>query len=440
MDTLKKKLKNSKLSPAFYPSIFLVGSAAVLGLCNNRLLVRIFKTIFDRSLDHLGWIYQIMMMITLFLSVVLTFSSRGSIKIGGKEAKPLYSFGSWFAMSLTGGIATGIIVYGVSEPVIYFQNIFGELEQTGISPGTETAGIFSLSRCFYHWSFVPYTAFAFIGVLTAVLHFNCHKRLSVSSTLLPLFGKQESGKFWERIVDTIAIAAIAFGLAGTLGSGMLLIQSGLQIQYHISPGAGVLLLICALFVLLYLTASVKGIQKGIKGLAELNTKIFYFLMIFVFITGARLFTLDLMTSSLGYWGQNFFSWGLDPGILSGEPLVKWWTLQNWCFYFCYAPITGIFLAQISYGHTIREFMFINWILPSVFTILWFSVWGGNGIYMEMSHTASISQVIASSGATTGLWEFLRHIPLGQIFIPVVLITLIISFSTAADGLVNSIFC
>lgn len=434
----KNETGKNKLAPAFYPSILIIGSAAILGICNNQLLVRIFKNIFNKSLDRLGWIYQLMMLATFIIVTVITFSSKGRIRIGGKDAVPKYSFGSWFAMSLTGGIATGIIVYGVSEPMIYFQNIFGELERTGIKPGTVEAGIFSLSRCFYNWSFIPYTTFALVGVLIALLYFNYHQRLSVSSTLFPLFGKKVTGKFWERIIDTIAIIAIALGLAGTLGSGMLLIQSGLEIQYSVTPSALVLLGICVLFAIIYLTASVKGINNGIKRLAEWNTKIFYFLMLVVFLTGAKIFVCNLLTASLGSWGQNFLSWGLDPGLTGGEALVKWWTLQNWCFYFCYAPMTGIFLAQISYGHTVREFMVVNWILPSVFTIIWFTIWGGNGIAMEMSHTADISQAIASSGATAGLWEFLSHIPLGGLFIPIVLVTLVISFSTAADGLVTSI--
>jgi choline-glycine betaine transporter len=138
------------------------------------------------------------------------------------------------------------------------------------------------------------------------------------------------------------------------------------------------------------------------------------------------------------WLQNFWGWGLDPIDVGGEALVMWWTLYDWAIWIAYAPLMGIFLAVISYGRTIREFMVINWILPSIFSILWFGVWGSTALYWQQEGQLDLIGTIQQSGAVSGLWAFLAHMPLGFIFIPIVMITLVLSFSTAADSMTRTI--
>lgn len=426
-----------KPAPAFYFAVVIVGLAAITGLVNNELLVEIFHRIFDISLEHLGWVYQLMMMASLIVVTLITFSRAGSIRIGGKDAVPKYSFGSWFAMTLTGGIATGIIVGGVSEPITYFENLYGELDALGIEAGSTQAGIFAISRCFYHWGLVPYSTFALVGVTIAVVYFNYHKRLSISSTLVPLFGSWANRKGPECLIDTISLIAISLGLAGSLGNGIVLIQSGLQIQYGLSGSPKLMLLICCAFVFIYMADALTGIEKGIRFTANANTYLFYFLMLVVFLLGPKTQLFQLMLSAIGNWLDQFWQWGFDSGLVGGEPLVKWWTLQTFCFYFCYAPTTGIFLAQISYGRTVREFMLVNWLLPSAFVTIWFTIWGGNAIAMDAAGTAQIGKTILESGSASGLWELLRHIPFSQILVPLLLVVMVLSFSTAADSLVNA---
>jgi len=428
--------KKALRSKVFWPSFIIIGGAALLGIINNQLLSSIAQSVFSGSLRSFGWLYQIISVVSLILVLVVTFSKFGGIRIGGKEAKPKFSFPSWFAMALTGGIATGVITYGVNEPIIYLGNIYGEMNQTGIEPGTQEAIFFSLARCFYNWTFFPYAMYSLCGLLGAYLFFNKKQPLTVTSTLRPLFGPKVENFDW--LIDTLALLAIALGLASSLGAGLTLVGAGIEIAYGIPQGIPVWLALGAVTCILYTSASYLGLDKGIKMLADLNSKIFYFLLIFIFILGPTLYILRTSTAGLAWWFDNFWIWALDPIDIGGEALVMWWTLYDWAIWIAYAPLMGLFLALISYGRTIRQFMVINWILPSVFGLIWFGIWGGTAIEWQSTGAVDLVGAIKTSGAVAGLWAFLQNLPLSTILVPLVMVTLIISFATAADVMTTTI--
>ncbi|WP_400161963.1 BCCT family transporter [Brevibacillus sp. TJ4] len=422
----------------FWPAFLVVGGGALLGIVNNQLLTDISMNGFLASLRGLGWLYQIVSIVALLIVVIVTFSKIGNIRLGGEDAKAKYSFGTWFAMALSGGIATGVVTYGVNEPIIYFANIYGEMENTGVTPGTPLAAIYAMGRSFYNWSFIPYAMYSLSGLIAAYLYFNRKQSLSVTSTLTPLFGAKVQKGIWTSIIDTLAVLAIALGLASSLGAGLALIGSGIEATYGIKQGPmmwlGLTFLITATFTL----SALKGLDNGIRRLSNINAKVFYILLIALVIIGPTLYMLRTSTAGMAYWLQNFWGWGLDPIDLGGEALVMWWTLYDWAIWIAYAPLMGIFLAVISHGRTIREFMIVNWILPSVFGLIWFGVWGGTALYWQQNNIVDLAATIKASGAVAGLWAFLANLPLGAIIIPVVMLTLILSFATAADSMVRTI--
>ncbi|MDD7371165.1 MAG: BCCT family transporter, partial [Firmicutes bacterium] len=212
----------------FIPCFIVIGGAALLGIINNEWLTAVTSGIFGWSLSNFGWLYQIVAMVTLIVAFLLTFSKVGKIRFGGPDAKSKYSFGSWFAMTLTGGIATGLITYGVNEVLIYFGNIYGELDGYGIQPLSDEAGYFAMGRCFYNWTFIPYAMYALSGVIIAYMYFNRKKELSVAASLTPLFGDKITTGVWKAIIDTLSVLAIALGLAASLGAGLALIGTGLS--------------------------------------------------------------------------------------------------------------------------------------------------------------------------------------------------------------------
>ena len=428
--------KKSIRTEVFVPSFVIIGGATLLGIFNNALLTKVASATFDWSLSSWGWLYQLISVAALILITVITFSKFGNIRIGGKDAKPQHSFYAWFAMALTGVIATGIITYGVNEPIIYLGNIYGEVTALGFKPGDPELVWFSLGRCFYNWTFFPYAMYCISGILSAYLYFNKKRPLTVTASLEPLFGDKIHKFTW--LVDNLALLAIVLGLASSLGAGLALIGSGIETAWGYKQSPLIWFIVAAIITVMFTVASYVGLDKGIKRLADFNSKIFFILLIFLIIMGPTLYILRTTTAGLGYWLQNFWIWALDPGDMAGDALVKWWTLYDWAIWIAYAPLMGLFLAMISYGRTIREFMIVNWILPCVFGILWFGVWGSTAISWQLEGKVDIIKAITSSGAVAGLWVFLEALPLGKIIVPIVMVTLMLSFATAADVMTTTI--
>lgn len=437
---MKKVELNSKATRwnVFIPCFLVIGGAAILGVVNNEWLTNVMNAIFSWSLGNFSWLYQLVAMVTLVLVCLLTFTKIGKIRLGGPDAKSKYSFGSWFAMTLTGGIATGLITYGVNEVLIYFGNIYGELDGFGIEAYSQEAAFFSMGRCFYNWTIVPYAMYALSGVIIAYMYFNRKKELSVAASLTPLFGEKVTNSFWKCLIDTLSVLAIALGLAASLGAGLALIGTGLSSAYGVEQGPFVWFILTAIITAIFTVASITGIDKGIKWLANMTSKIFYVLLILLFIIGPTVYILNVANVGLGYWLDRFWTWGFDPALAGGSALVTWWTMYDWAIWIAYAPLMGIFFAIIAYGRTIRQFLIINWLLPATFGFVWFSVWGGTALDWQMSGKADIISAIQQGGAVSGIWEFLKNVPLGAILIPVIIITLIAAFSTTADTMSTTI--
>lgn len=422
----------------FIPCFLVIGGAALLGVVNNSWLTTVTSAVFGWSLENFGWLYQWVALGTLILITLLAFSPVGKIRFGGPHAKAKFSFGAWFAMTLTGGIATGLITYGVNEPIIYYGNIYKELDGFGIAPYSQDAAFFALGRCFYNWTFIPYAMYALSGVIIAYMYYNRKKELSVAASLTPLFGERVTQGFWRAAIDTLSVLAIALGLAASLGAGLALAGTGLTAAYGIQQGPAVWFILTAIITATFTVASVMGIDRGIKWLANMTTKIFYLLLFALVIIGPTVYILNMANVGLGYWLDRFWTWGLDPYIAGGKPLVTWWTMYDWAIWIAYAPLMGIFFAIIAYGRTIKQFLLINWVLPAVFGFVWFSVWGGTALKWQMDGVVDIVKSIQDGGAVSGIWYFLQAIPMGKILVPVIIITLIAAFSTTADTMSTTI--
>lgn len=429
----KKKYKVRKA--IFYPAIAFFAVAGIIGLVNNEWLTATSADVFSWTLSTWGWLFQWISIVCLILVAVLTFSRYGDIRIGGKDAKPKSSFMTWFFMALTGGIATGLTTWAVNEPLVYYGNIYGELDKVGIKPFTEQAEVFAMGRVFYNWSFIPYAMYVMTGLLTAYTFFNLKGKLSVSATLKPILGKHVENKAVMNVIDFLSLLSIALGLTSGLTMCITLAATGLQVGYGVEPTTTLFVGLGILITILFTTSSYLGMDKGMKRIADLNGKIYYALLILLIVVGPTIYILDTTTNGMGAWLNNFWSWGLDNANVGGDALVKWWTLFDWALWIAYAPVMGIFIAIISYGRTIREFMIVNWLLPSVFGIVWFGVWGSTAIYWQKEGVVDLVGAIQESGAVAGLWVFLQNLPfgLGVVIVPVMIFLVVVSFTTAADA-------
>lgn len=424
----------------FIPSFIVIAGAAIMGLLNNDKLASWSNLFFSWSLDSFGWLYQLVVTGTCLLVIYMMVSKIGSVRFGGEKAKPKYPFWVWFAMTLTGGVATGIVTWGVNEPLIYLGNVYGELDGYGIAPFSNEAAIFALARSFHNWTILPYSIYALAGVLIAYVYFNKREPLTVTSTLKPLFGDKVMKGLGAGVVDTLSLLAVALGLTSGVTMCIILLTSGLNFAYGVPLSLGLFIGIGIFVIVCFTMSTYIGIDRGIKVLGNLNAYFYYGLLILLVVTGPIYFLLNYSTTALGVWLQNFWSWSLDTGVTGGKPLVQSWTLFDWAIWIAYAPVTGIFLGMIAYGRTIREFLIVNFILPAVFGVLWFAIWGGTAMNMQLTGAVDLVGTLKASNAVNALWQFLQNMPfhLGWIIVPVNLFVILISFVTAADAASNNV--
>ncbi len=423
----------------FIPSFGIVLLAGIIGLVNNEWLISFFQGAFEGAYANFGWLYQLITLALVILCCFMAFTRVGNIRIGGKDAKPKYSFWSWFAMSLTGGIGASLVSSSISQPITFFEGIWGELDGYGIEPGSVEAALFALGRTFHEWSFYPYAFYGVCGVSIAYVCYNMHKPVNVSSSLVPLLGDRANKKGVSAVVDAVAVLSLALALVGTLGTFIGLATSCMKNVYSIEPTKLMMLGIMFITTVIYLISSVSGVDKGIKFFANLNFRFYIFLMvIFVIFGGSIARILSESVTALGYWIQNLPLWTFDTGEVGGPGLIKWWTIYNWMFWMAFAPVTGIFLAQLSYGHTIRETLIVNWIMPSVFAIIWMTIFGGVAIDMQTSGVVDLAAEMAENGTYVAIWSVLKNLPFSQVLIPITLFIMLISFTTSADNSVTVI--
>ena len=194
----------------------------------------------------------------------------------------------------------------LNEPIIYFGNIYGELTQSGVESLAPMTAIYAIARCFYNWTFIPYAMYSLCGLIVAYMYFNKKKSLSVTSTLIPLFGEKITKGIWPNIIDTLSLLAIALGLASSLGAGLALVGSGIELSYGIKQGPIVWLVLSVIVTATFTVASYLGVDKGIRWLADFNSKIFYVLLGFLFLVGPTLYILELLQQ---VWHIGFKTFG-----------------------------------------------------------------------------------------------------------------------------------
>ncbi|RVU55351.1 BCCT family transporter [Anaerosphaera multitolerans] len=440
MDNNKRLDKKNMRWHVFIPAYAITLLTAIYGIIDSQGLADVSNQFFNWSLDTFGWLYQIVVLASLIFTIALLVSKKGSVRLGGKDAKAKLPFGTWFAMALTGGVASGIVTWGVNEPLIYYGNIYGELDALGIQAFTDEAARFAMGRSFMNWSFLPYAIYALTGVITAYVYFNKKQRLAVTSTLQPLFGDRITRGGISHGVDTLSLLGNVLGLSSGLSACIIIITTGLNYTYGINNGLMSFIIVGAIIIFLYTFSTYVGLEKGLQKIGSLNAWFYYGLLAFLFIIGPTLFILKNTTAGMAEWLHNFWHWGLDPNTIGGKPLVNSWTLFDWACWIAYAPVTGIFLGQISYGRTIREFLVVNLILPAIFGIVWFGIWGNSALFMQMTGQVDLVSTVINHNAVTALWQFLQNLPfgLGTIVIPINMLVVVASFVTAADATSNNV--
>jgi choline/carnitine/betaine transport len=419
----------------FYPPAILLVVFLLIGMVSPDGFAKGANAALGFTIDYFGWMYLFFAFIFLAFVLFVTLAPIGRVRFGGPDAKPELSYWNWFAMALCAGIAIGILFWGVAEPIYHY---YGPPSIAGVDPQTPGSAITALQLSYLHWSFHPYALYAIIGLAIAYSSYNLNQPFKVSSGLYPIIGDRING-FWGNTVDAICIFAIVGGVVTSLGLGTMQLAGGLNYLIGLTPNIGIYIAIITIITISYTLSSYTGLHRGIKFLSNHNAKIFIGFVVFLFLLGPTKFLLEIGVNSFGSYLVNVIpmSFWADP-FGEGAGWSGSWTIFYWAWWIAFAPIVGMFIARISYGRTIREFLIVNVTIPALFGILWFTAFGGSAIYLESVESGSIMNVINESGFEVASYALLSHFPLSFITVPFFVIVVAISFITLADSMTSTI--
>ena len=431
MENQKAPLLQRINSAVFFPPAILLLIAVLIGIIYPEKLGEWAGRALAFSVNNFSWFYNGGSGLLLVFCLWATFGKPGDIVIGGPDAKPVVSTFNWFVLAWTSGIAIGAVFYCVAEPMSFFTSPPSYLGQPG---GTAEAGEQALRYTFFHWAFHPYAFYSSAGLCIAFMHHNAKRSFRVSSALYPLLGEKSDGLVGH-LVNALAVFVLVACLGTSLGLGTMQFAGGINYVFNTNYSSAALwVLIIVVICTLYITAACSGLHKGMKYLGQLKVYMYLGLVLFVLLTGGTIFILNNTLVGIGAYFDGFI---MDTFYV--EPLKRtgWvgdWTIFYWAWWLTAAPIVGLFLVKLARGRTVRQFMLMNMLAPTLFTFLWFGVFGSAAINMEFFGGIKLSEEIAGHGIQVALFALLKHLPFGSVTMLVGLAMIVVSFITMADAM------
>ncbi|WP_110974639.1 choline BCCT transporter BetT [Acinetobacter sp. WCHAc060042] len=377
-------------------------------------------------IDSFSWFYVLAVALFLIILVFIALSDMGKIKLGPDHSLPEYSSGSWFAMLFTAGMGIGLMFFGVAEPVMHYVN-----PPTGDGQTVDAAQQ-AMRITFFHWGLHAWAIYALVGLSLAYFSFRHNLPLKVRSALYPLVGKKIYGATGDA-VDTFATLGTIFGIATTLGFGVTQINSGLNYLFGIQQSIGIQVGLI-IFVTFLASLSVGfGLDKGIKRLSELNLVLALVLLLFVFFTSSSIYILQTSIQNAGQYVSNLFAMTFNLYAYQPNGWIGGWTIMYWAWWISWSPFVGMFIARVSKGRTIREFIVGVLFIPTGFTLIWMGFMGNAALFsiIQEGHTSLITAVQQDS--SVALFEFLTHLPFVQISSLIATVLVVLFFVTSADS-------
>lgn len=410
----------------FKLSLSIIALFVLWGMLFSSSLAATSASLLSITTEKFGWFYLITAFFILCFSIYLAFSKYGNIKLGKDEDEPKYSNISWFAMLFSAGMGIGLVFWGVAEPLQHYLN-----PPMGIEGGTTEAARMAMRYSFFHWGFHPWAIYTLIGLCLAYFNFRKGYKGLISSTFYPLLKEKVNGPI-GKFIDILAIIATAFGVATSLGLGALQVNGGLHEVFGVSNELKIQIIIIAVVTVLYLISATTGLDKGIKILSNVNIGVAGGLMIFVLFMGPTSFIFETFTSTLGGYLQNIVQMSLRLTPFTRGTWVGNWTLFYWAWWIAWAPFVGMFIARVSKGRTIKEFILGVLLVPSLVSFIWFAVFGGTALNLEIFGNAGLAQA-AEQDVTTALFVTLGQLHLGTIISTLATILIVTFFITSADS-------
>lgn len=415
-----------KLSIVFYISIAILIVLIIIGISGPDLLEQVTTSVQGVISSALGWYYLIIVTLLTLVCLFFLFSPLGKIKLGKQDDIPEFSRPSWLAMLFSAGMGIGLVFWGTAEPISHYA-VSSPTGQVGSEEAIKDAMRFT----YFHWGIHAWSIYGIVALVIAYFNFRHGEKGLISATLKPLIGKHAEGLI-GKIIDIFAVIATVVGVATTLGFGAVQINGGITYLFDIPSNIVVQFIIISIVTVLFLFSAWTGLGKGIKILSNVNMILALVLFLLIFIAGPTLFILNNFTHSIGQYVQHLpaMSFRLEPLDDELREWINGWTIFYWAWWIAWSPFVGIFIARVSKGRTIREFVIGVLFVPSIVGFLWFSAFGGTAIMLEHDGIAMISQYATEEALFA---VFAEYETVGFIASIVAMLLISTFFITSADS-------
>ena len=416
----------------FWPSLIVVLAVAIIAIAAPEATGDALGAMQSWIVGTLGWWYMLVIAGFIVFSLAVAFSKYGSIKLGQDDDKPEFGLLSWFAMLFAAGMGIGLVFYGVGEPLIYATVD----PKPGWPEDQAMRGQLAMAQTFVHWGLHPWAIYAVIGLALAYAVHRRGRPVSIRWALEPILGERVKGWMGD-VIDNLAVFGTIFGIATSLGLGVQQIATGLAELGVVGEADNRLLVILIVAITFLATMSVvSGLGAGIRWLSNINLSLAGILLISVLLVGPTLFLFQNFIESIGVYLANVLNMTFDVGAYTGEEGATWnssWTIFYWGWWISWAPFVGVFIARISRGRTVRQFIAGVLLVPSIVGFFWFSVMGGAGIYRQFFGEGDLVNEAGEVVAEAALFHVLSGLPLGSILSVIAIILVTIFFITSSDS-------
>lgn len=421
------RMKSALLLPVFIPAVSVIALLVIGTLSSPELAEQVFAETLAWITRDFGWFYMLAVAIFLVFIVLVAISKWGRIKLGPDHSEPEYSFPTWFAMLFSAGYGIALLFFGVAEPVLHFA------EPPGGGGETVNAAKQAMQIAYFHWGFHIWAIYGLVGLVLAYFAFRHGLPLSMRSTLYPLIGDKIYGPAGHAI-DTFAILGTMFGIATTLGLSVIQINAGLNYLWEDIPvNTTVQVISIVAITMLAIVSVVAGLDKGVKRLSIVNMGLVIFILMFVFIAGPTVHILETFLQNTGSYLNNIVERTFNLQAYEKSDWIGNWTLFIFGWTIAWAPFVGLFIAKISRGRTIRQFVFGVMFVPTIFTFFWFAVFGDTALYLIMNEGYDTLIGEVQSNEAIALFKLYEQLPWTNILSFATVVLIITFFVTSSDS-------
>ncbi len=416
--------------PVFISSFTAVAILVVTTIIVGKPMEQWFEYAQNAVSKYVGWFFILLVNFLLIFAIFIGASKFGRIRLGGKDSKPEFSRTAWFSMLFSAGMGIGLLFWSVAEPILHFN-----ANPLDINGNPEESARNAMGITFLHWGVHAWAIYAIVALALAFFTFNKKLPLTVRSLFHPLFGNKIYGWVGD-LIDIISVIATLFGLATSLGFGAQQVNAGINYLFGFDYAVWVQILVITIITIFATLSLVLGLDKGIRRLSEFNMRLALLLLILVILLGPSIFIFKSFVQNIGHYINEFFElsfWTSSyKDINDHSGWQNKWTVFYWAWWISWSPFVGIFIARISKGRTIKEFIIGVLLVPTLLTFLWISVFGGTALFQEISGEASITAAVIEN-VSTAIFNMLEQFPFSFLLSVLVVFLIASFFITSSDS-------